>query len=237
MTEMRQGFLMMPFDSKLDWLHDELKEVASQVNIELTRADDISQPGVIIQQILDSIDDSDVVVAVCTGKNPNVFFELGYAWWKHDPVLVAESEDDLPFDVSAYRTVMYGDRHAHSWQDGFRSSLFAAVRLQTRQSDQDSAKLSAVMRSGGEGEYWLEISNTGTISMYQVSIELPDDIGHGFYLSDFGMPIDEITPGATASLLASISFGLEKPNFIVTVSAQDESGREYSFRETVSIYG
>lgn len=41
MNEMRQGFLMMPFDSNLDWLHDELKEIASQVNVELTRADDI----------------------------------------------------------------------------------------------------------------------------------------------------------------------------------------------------
>lgn len=152
-------------------------------------------------------------------------------------MLVAKSENDLPFDVSAYRTVMYGDGYAQSWQDSFRSSLSAAVRLQTRQDDQGNAELSAIIRSGTEGDSWLEIANTGTISMHQVSVELPDDIGHGFYLSDFGMPIDEITPGATASLSVSISFGLEKPNFIVTVNAQDESGREYSFRKTVSIYG
>ena len=228
---------MMPFDSDLDWLHDELKDVASQVNVELTRADDISQPGVIIQQILDSINESDVVVAVCTGKNPNVFFELGYAWWRHDPVLIAESGDDLPFDVSGYRTVMYGDGYAQSWQDGFRLSLSAAVRLQTRQDDQGNAELSAVIRSGVEGESRLEISNDGSISMYQVDIVLPDDIGDGFYLDRFGMPIDEITPGATASLMASITFGLKKPNFTVTISAKDESGMEYSFRKTVSIYG
>ena len=228
---------MMPFDSELDWLHDELKEIASQANVELTRADDISQPGVIIQQILDSIDESDVVVAVCTGRNPNVFFELGYAWWKHDPVLVAESEDDLPFDVSAYRTVMYSGNGAQSWRARFRSSLSAAIRVQIKPRDRITAELSATVRKGPEGEAKLEIQNTGTISMYQVSVHLPEDADAGFHLLGSDTPIDEITPGATAALLVAVTFGIRKPNFVLTLNALDENGREYSFRKTVSIYG
>ncbi len=228
---------MMPFDSELDWLHDELKEVASRVNVELTRADDISQPGVIIQQILDSVDEADVIVAVCTGKNPNVFFELGYAWLKHDPVLVAESDNDLPFDVSAYRTVMYGGNNAQSWQGTFGSSLSAAVRLQTKQQNQSNAGLSATIVEGSGGESKLVIENTGAIAMYDVSVHLPDDVKRGFHLIGANVPIDEITPGAAASLLATATFGLSKSNFVVTVNALDGNGMEYSFRKTVSIHG
>lgn len=41
-------------------------------------------------------------------QNANVFFELGYAWRSHSPVLLAESAADLPFDVAYYRILIYG---------------------------------------------------------------------------------------------------------------------------------
>ena len=143
MNEMRQGFLMMPFDSKLEWLHDQLKEAAFEVDIELIRADDISKPGIIIQQILDSIESADVIVAVCIDKNPNVFFELGYSWHTHDPVLLAKSKEDLPFDVSAYRTIMNVDEFDESWKIEFKRNLVAAARLTSATMKNDYVQLAA----------------------------------------------------------------------------------------------
>ncbi len=51
---------------------------------------------------------ADAVLAVCTGKNPNVFYELGLSDGLHEAILVAEDKDDLPFDVAHLRTIFYG---------------------------------------------------------------------------------------------------------------------------------
>ena len=103
-----RGFLLMPFDQDLEWLRDEIVRAGREVNVVIERADDIFRPGSIIEQIFESIRNADVVVAVCTGQNANVFFELGYAWHTHKAVLVAETETDLPFDVRHLRTEFYG---------------------------------------------------------------------------------------------------------------------------------
>jgi nucleoside 2-deoxyribosyltransferase len=43
------------------------------------RADDITEPGRITDQIISAIERADVVIADITDANPNVLFELGYA--------------------------------------------------------------------------------------------------------------------------------------------------------------
>jgi len=75
----------------------------------LMRADDIFASGVVLDQIRAAIDGADAIVAVCTGRNANVFYELGLAAQAgHEPILVARSAQDLPFDVQHYRCQMYG---------------------------------------------------------------------------------------------------------------------------------
>jgi len=76
----KRGFLIMPFDTKFDWLRDDILAAGRSLNIVIERADDIFAPGVLLDQVLDAIDQAAVVVGICTGKNANVFFELGYAW-------------------------------------------------------------------------------------------------------------------------------------------------------------
>jgi hypothetical protein len=85
----KRGFLIMPFDSKFDWLRDDILAAGRSLNIVIERADDIFAPGVLLDQVLDAIDQAAVVVGICTGKNANVFFELGYAWRSHSPALLA----------------------------------------------------------------------------------------------------------------------------------------------------
>lgn len=107
----------MPFDPALNWLHAEVIHASVAQGVHTRRADDSAQPGPVVQQILDDIDAADVIFAVCTGKNANVFFELGYAWGHHTPILIAEDTHDLPFDLLGNRTALYGrkspgaDRH------------------------------------------------------------------------------------------------------------------------------
>jgi hypothetical protein len=64
---------------------------------------------VIIDQVREAIAAADVIVAVCTGKNPNVFYELGLAEaMGHTPILVAPNARHLPFDKAHCRCHMYG---------------------------------------------------------------------------------------------------------------------------------
>jgi len=47
-----------------------------------------------------------VLLADLTGKNPNVFYELGLAHALAKPViLIAETLDDIPFDLRALRVI------------------------------------------------------------------------------------------------------------------------------------
>ena len=62
----------------------------------------------IIDDICNSILGADVVVADCTGQNPNVFYELGIAHTLgKDVILLTQSIDDIPFDISHLRFIEY----------------------------------------------------------------------------------------------------------------------------------
>jgi hypothetical protein len=87
---------------------DAIRQAAKEAGVELQRADDIFESGIVIDQVRRAIREADVVVAVCTGRNPNVFYELGLADEQgHSPILIAACNDDLPFDVHHRRAQLY----------------------------------------------------------------------------------------------------------------------------------
>jgi hypothetical protein len=86
-----------------------IEQAAELAGVQLRRADSIFKGGVIIDQVREAIAQADVIVAVCTGKNPNVFYELGLAEAVgHTPILVAPNARHLPFDKAHCRCHMYG---------------------------------------------------------------------------------------------------------------------------------
>jgi exopolyphosphatase/pppGpp-phosphohydrolase len=88
-----------------------IAEAAALAGVELQRADSIFKGGVIIDQVREAIARADVIVAVCTGKNANVFYELGLAEaMGHVPILVAPNARHLPFDKAHCRCHMYGTK-------------------------------------------------------------------------------------------------------------------------------
>jgi hypothetical protein len=78
------------------------------LNYEVTRADQISEPGQISRQIIERINDAAVVIADLSGHNPNVFYELAIRHAINKPVvqLIAKGET-IPFDISNQRTIEY----------------------------------------------------------------------------------------------------------------------------------
>jgi hypothetical protein len=50
-----------------------VRDACREAGVELRRADSIFRSGVIVDQIREAIADADLIIAVCTGTNANVF--------------------------------------------------------------------------------------------------------------------------------------------------------------------
>ncbi|MEI2269922.1 nucleoside 2-deoxyribosyltransferase [Microbacterium sp. No. 7] len=75
---------------------------------EVVRADDESSPDSISTQIIERIDKSDLIVAVLTDHNPNVFYELAVAHGLKKPVVhLLQDGQEMPFDVGDQRAIFY----------------------------------------------------------------------------------------------------------------------------------
>ena len=62
-----------------------------------------------MQTIWEHINKARFIIADCTGRNPNVFYELGIAHTIGKKVfLCAQKRKDFPFDISAIRSYEYG---------------------------------------------------------------------------------------------------------------------------------
>jgi hypothetical protein len=241
-----QAFLIMPFGQDLDWLHDEILDASFKEGIDTRRADSIFNPGSILEQILIGIDNADLIFAVCTGKNANVFFELGYAWKRHRPILIAENADDLPFDTAAFRTLFYGgdtndtDRHSLSFrlQKAIRAikdeGLLPKGRVLTSPPKvRNSARLSASLKDEGRSHRLL-LTNTGTVSLAQVDVEVPEE-AQSFRIRSDELPVDVLRPGETVRLLVSIVMGGGPSIFDLTLRGVDEAGEVLEFPSKISI--
>lgn len=85
---------------------DVIKEVVDEFGYVCKRADDIEEPGLITNQIITHIVESELVVADLTEKNPNVFYELAVRHAHRKPVIqLINRNESIPFDVSAQRTI------------------------------------------------------------------------------------------------------------------------------------
>ena len=73
-------FVVMPFAAEFQDVYIlGIREVAEKLGFVIERADDIEHNNSIVQIILERIRDCDAVIADTTGRNPNVFYEVGYA--------------------------------------------------------------------------------------------------------------------------------------------------------------
>jgi hypothetical protein len=99
---------MMPFDANLNPVYDSIQQAAANAGFRCRRADDIWENAAIIQDVVALIDRSRVVVCDCSGRNPNVFYEAGIAHTLgREVVLIAQSEQDIPFDLRHLRHIRY----------------------------------------------------------------------------------------------------------------------------------
>jgi hypothetical protein len=102
-------FILMPFAEDLKPVfEDHITRVVTQVGLKVGRADDFFLHGSIISDVWSAINAAKIVIADCTGRNPNVFYEIGMAHSiGKDTILISKSIDDVPFDLRHLRVLVY----------------------------------------------------------------------------------------------------------------------------------
>jgi hypothetical protein len=109
--ELDLAFTLMPFSqpwSTRIW-EKIIKPIAAREGLRAIRADDLFGQD-IMEDVWRGILTSRVVIADITGRNPNVFYELGIAHTLGKKViLLTQNIDDIPFDLNRYRHIIYED--------------------------------------------------------------------------------------------------------------------------------
>jgi hypothetical protein len=102
----------MPFAPGFDEIYDTIQEVIEgpELSFSCSRADELHGGGHIIEDILREIAEAEIVIADLTGRNPNVFYELGIVQMVKDVekvILLSQDIDSIPFDVKVFRCITY----------------------------------------------------------------------------------------------------------------------------------
>lgn len=128
--ELALASAMMPFDAAFDTVYSSIQEATNSVGLRCRRADDIWENPAIIQDVVSLIDRSRIVICDCTGRNPNVFYEIGIAHTLgRDVILITQNDHDIPFDLRHLRYIRYLNNH--EGREQLKESLVS--RIQTLQ--------------------------------------------------------------------------------------------------------
>jgi hypothetical protein len=127
-------FVMMPFGQWMDSYYREIYVPAiKESGLEPVRADELFSTGSVIEQIWEQISRAKVLLADLTGKNANVFYELGLAHAANKPVVFTTGQlEDVPFDLRHLRVAVYDIRDP-AWGEKLKTTL--AIYLKAAKAD------------------------------------------------------------------------------------------------------
>jgi hypothetical protein len=112
----RRCFVISPIGAEDSEIREHADDVFSfiiepamrECGVEVVRSDHLMEPGRISEQMFRELFGDDLCIALVTGRNPNVFYELALAQASGRPVIVLLSRDEqLPFDIQDLRSVRY----------------------------------------------------------------------------------------------------------------------------------
>lgn len=99
---------MMPFHPDFNDVYGSIESAAQANDLLCRRADNIWESPLVMQDVVSLIDRSKIIVCDCSGRNPNVFYEIGIAHTLgREVILITQSEVDIPFDLRHLRHLQY----------------------------------------------------------------------------------------------------------------------------------
>ena len=128
-------FVMMPFGSWFDRYYQEIYAPAiKEAGFEPVQADELFTTGSVVEQIWEQIEKAALLLADLSGKNPNVFYELGLAHAARKPVVFTAAQvEDGPFDLRHLRVIIYDVREPE-WAARLKKSVTDYLRNAVKDS-------------------------------------------------------------------------------------------------------
>jgi hypothetical protein len=105
-------FILMPFTDDFDDTYSlGIKQSCLDAGAYCERVDEQIFKESILERIYNQISKADIIIADMTGRNPNVFYEVGYAHALGKPtILLTNNSDDIPFDLKHYPHIVYNNK-------------------------------------------------------------------------------------------------------------------------------
>ncbi|MCA9075828.1 MAG: hypothetical protein KDA93_12395 [Planctomycetaceae bacterium] len=102
-------FVLMPFASDYELIYREhICNVAERLSLSVARADDHFTSNAVMTDVWSGICGAGVVVADCTERNPNVFYEMGISHTVGKPlILITQAASDVPADIRHIKYIKY----------------------------------------------------------------------------------------------------------------------------------
>lgn len=99
----------MPFDPTFDDIYKlGIKATCEELGAYCERVDEQQFEENILERIYNQINKADIIISDLTSKNPNVFYETGYAHALNKKViLLTQRVKDIPFDLVHYPHIIY----------------------------------------------------------------------------------------------------------------------------------
>jgi hypothetical protein len=194
-------FVLMPFASEYDAIHVAITAAANAAGATARRVDEQIHDSLILERIYSQIRLADLIIADMTGRNPNVFYEVGYAHAIGRPVvLLTQRASDIPFDLSQYPHIVYGGDTAflqaelqariehylgRSWISPFADDRTALGRLQLLANDSEMSlsgtALKAPARRTGEGEARTDDMLPGLAGKFRIKFDVNNTDAYASY--------------------------------------------------------
>ncbi|WP_158997824.1 hypothetical protein [Pigmentibacter ruber] len=105
-------FMIMPFKDNYNERYFKIIKESCKKICSLKRADEIYNHGVLLNDIIEHITISSLIIADISEQNPNVYYEIGYAHAMQKPVILIGDRnkiEKIPFDISHFRVLFYED--------------------------------------------------------------------------------------------------------------------------------
>jgi len=123
-------------------LNNLIMPVLNELGYKVTRADKLDTPFTITNDIVKHVDESDLVIAVISDHNPNVFYELAVRNAVEKPVILLSKEGDKesPFDILEQRTLKYSEECMSTHLSEDNANILEETRLKLKKQVEEAEK-------------------------------------------------------------------------------------------------
>ena len=116
-------FISMPYDKNLEKVYHVLRNLCVDCSLMPVRVDKLVSNKMIITEIMEGIDTSNIIIADISGHNPNVFHEIGIAQVLNKELITTDNTQNIPFNLKTWKCIEYNNNDLSNLQKKVKVTL------------------------------------------------------------------------------------------------------------------